>query len=185
MSAVGDSITYDGQRYECVKIKRYTAKNGQPASFSIWQSECAVEGCTNILQQNFPPNFPRRTVNLNRRCAMHRQPGVPLHGGRSPRPPTDNSVKAAAWLHGYIKRHVELRPSTRFIIDAAVQDYPNMPPGVAVALGSEAPTEKHRYAIVHKRLQLAEQTGIMCYNRDPAGSYWGYGARDPDASLWD
>jgi hypothetical protein len=183
MSAPGDRVTYDGQVYECVKIVPCTTKDGRRSHFSVWQANCAVKGCADVVQQNFPPNFPRRGVMLNRRCKAHRLPGVPVNI-QARATVHQSTIAAAAWLHGYVARHPDLRPTPRFIQDAVVRDYPNMPPDIAAKLGRAAPNENARYQIIHRRLMLAQRIGILKLYLAGNAIFVGYGERDPDAGWW-
>jgi hypothetical protein len=171
MSVPGDRITYNGQAYICVKIAEYTGAGGFSAPYSIWEAKCAVPGCPIIFEQHFPPDFPRKSVKLNRRCAIHRRPGVRV-AGEPKHPPNKTSVLAAAWLQGYADRTLDLQPTTRFIINAVTLEYHLMPPGVAVALGSNASNAKERYDLVFKRLKLAVRLGFMRQVRGRKGSQW-------------
>lgn len=79
--SVGEVREHRGQAYICERLEPYVNRSGVETRLAVWASGCAQCGAafefrTRLMLDKFEPN---------KRCVLHRQPGVRARG--KPRPP--------------------------------------------------------------------------------------------------
>jgi hypothetical protein len=73
---IGDVFHRRGQRYEVVDVHPHQTRDGRLVPLSRVCSHCA--DCSEPFEFSATSSMIRRGVPLNRRCELHRQPGVPV-----------------------------------------------------------------------------------------------------------
>jgi hypothetical protein len=69
---IGTIVVLNGQEYRLIRFDRYTTKIGRTTALAVWQTTCAECGAEFEAIQEIGK------IELSRRCAQHKKPGVPV-----------------------------------------------------------------------------------------------------------